>query len=111
MGYLETYEFWKTNPYFDEADRKELESLTSEKEIEDRFYKDLEFGTAGLRGVLGVGSNRMNKYNIRRATTGFAQYLLKAFGDEAKTKGEAIQKDAETRLEEAASLIVERVAG
>ena len=93
MGYLETYELWKTNPYFDEADRKELESLTNEKEIEDRFYKDLEFGTAGLRGVLGVGSNRMNKYNIRRATTGFALYLLEKYGEEAKKKGIAIAYD------------------
>lgn len=93
MGYLETYELWKTNPYFDEADRNELLALTNDKEIEDRFYRDLEFGTAGLRGVLGVGSNRMNKYNIRRATTGFAQYLLEAFGEDAKTKGIAIAYD------------------
>ncbi|MDO5441442.1 MAG: phospho-sugar mutase, partial [Bacillota bacterium] len=93
MGYKETYELWKTNPSFDEKDRAELASLTDEKEIEDRFYKDLEFGTAGLRGVLGVGSNRMNKYNIRRATTAFAKYLINTFGDEAKKKGIVIAYD------------------
>lgn len=93
MGYKEVYELWKTNPFFDEKDRKELESLTDEKEIEDRFYKDLEFGTAGLRGILGVGSNRMNKYNIRRATTGFAKYLLDTYGEEAKKRGIAIAYD------------------
>ena len=93
MGYKETYEIWKTDPFFDEADRKELEALTDEKEIEDRFYRDLEFGTGGLRGVLGVGSNRMNKYNIRRATTGFGNFLLKKWGDDAKKKGVAVAFD------------------
>ena len=67
MDYREVYELWKTNPYFDEEDRKELAALTDEKEIEDRFYRDLEFGTGGLRGIMGVGSNRFNKYNVRKA--------------------------------------------
>ena len=93
MGYKESFELWKSNPYFDQKDRDELLALTDEKEIEDRFYKDLEFGTAGLRGILGVGSNRMNKYNIRRATTGFALYLLEKYGEEAKKKGIAIAYD------------------
>ncbi len=93
MGYKEKYEFWKDNSFFDEADRAELAALTDEKEIEDRFYKDLEFGTAGLRGILGVGSNRMNKYNIRRASAGYAQYLVARFGEVAKTKGIAVAYD------------------
>ncbi|MDO5331487.1 MAG: phospho-sugar mutase, partial [Bacillota bacterium] len=89
----ETYEFWKTNEYFDAKDRQELAALNDEKDIEDRFYKELEFGTAGLRGILGLGSNRMNKYNVKRATAGFAQYLLQTFGDDAKTRGVAIAYD------------------
>ncbi len=93
MGYKEIYKLWMTNPFFDESDRKEIANLTDEKEIEDRFYKDLEFGTAGLRGILGAGSNRMNKYNIRRATTGFAKYLLDTFGEDAKKRGVAIAYD------------------
>lgn len=93
MGYRENYEFWKNNSYFDEADRQELAELKDEKEIEDRFYKELEFGTAGLRGILGVGSNRMNKYNIRRTSSGFAQYLLEEYGEDAKKRGIAIAYD------------------
>ena len=80
MDYREVYELWKTNPYFDEEDRKELAALTDEKEIEDRFYKELEFGTGGLRGIMGVGSNRFNKYNVRKATNGFAKFLLDKYG-------------------------------
>ena len=61
MGYKENYESWLNNPYFDEDTRNELKSIEgNEKEIEDRFYMDLEFGTAGLRGVIGAGTNRMN---------------------------------------------------
>lgn len=94
MGYKEVYEFWKTSDFFDEATRAELAALRDEKEIEDRFYRDLEFGTGGLRGILGAGSNRMNKYNVRRASTGFAQFLKEQFGEEAaKSKGIAIAFD------------------
>ncbi len=92
-AYREKFEFWKNDLYFDQADREELARLTDEKEIEDRFYKDLEFGTGGLRGVMAPGSNRMNKYNIRRATAGFAAYLLKKYGEDAKKRGVAIAKD------------------
>lgn len=91
--YREKYEFWKNNEFFDEATRAELAAISDEKEIEDRFYKDLEFGTGGLRGILGAGSNRMNKYNIRKATTGFGRFLLEKWGDEAKTRGIAIGHD------------------
>jgi len=93
MNYRDTFEFWKNNTFFDAVDRAELASLTDEKEIEDRFYKDLEFGTAGLRGILGVGSNRMNKYIIRKATTGYGLFLLEKYGEEAKKRGIAVAHD------------------
>ncbi len=80
MDYRETYELWKNDPCFDEADRKELALLTDEKEIEDRFYKELEFGTGGLRGIMGIGSNRINKYNVRKASNGFAKFLIEKYG-------------------------------
>ena len=65
MGYMETYKAWCENEYFDEDTRAELKSIAGdEKEIEDRFYKDLEFGTGGLRGVIGNGTNRMNVYIV-----------------------------------------------
>ena len=71
MGYKTKYETWINNPYFDEETKRELNSIKdNEKEIEDRFYKDLEFGTAGLRGVIAAGTNRINIYTIRRATFG-----------------------------------------
>lgn len=74
MEYLEKYKNWLD--FADESTRAELESITDEKEIEDRFYKDLAFGTGGLRGVMGAGSNRMNKYTVGKATLGLAKYLL-----------------------------------
>ena len=75
MGYKENYESWLNNPYFDEDTRKELQIIAGdEKEIEERFYMDLEFGTAGLRGVIGAGTNRMNIYTVRKATQGLANY-------------------------------------
>ena len=92
MDYKELYELWLTNPYFDEDTRKELEAIKDDnKEIEDRFYKDLEFGTAGLRGVIGAGTNRMNIYTVRRATQGLANYIIKMNGQD---KGVAIAFDS-----------------
>lgn len=79
MSIKEKYNLWLT---FDENTKKELESITDEKEIEDRFYKDLAFGTGGLRGIMGAGSNRMNKYTVGKATFGLANYL------KSKTTGE-----------------------
>ena len=77
------YEEWLDNPSFDEETRNELLSIKdNEKEIEDRFYKELSFGTAGLRGVIGAGLNRMNKYTVGRATQGLANYILKVGGQE-----------------------------
>ena len=92
MGYRENYEAWLNNPYFDEATRDELKSIAGdEKEIEERFYMDLEFGTAGLRGVIGAGTNRMNIYTVRKATQGLANYISKV---NAKEQGVAIAYDS-----------------
>ena len=94
MGYRETYESWLNNPYFDEATRAELQAIAgNEKEMEERFYMDLEFGTAGLRGVIGAGTNRMNIYTVRQATQGLANYILSQNGQE---KGVAIAHDSRT---------------
>lgn len=92
MGYQETYEKWCTDPYFDEATKEELRALQQdEKEIEDRFYRQLEFGTGGLRGMIGAGTNRMNIYTVRQATQGLANYILSQKGQE---KGVAIAHDS-----------------
>lgn len=92
MGYKEQYQDWLSNPYFDEATKAELKALEgNEKEIEDRFYKDLEFGTGGLRGILGAGTNRMNVYTVRRATQGLANFIKKEGGEK---KGVAIAYDS-----------------
>lgn len=80
MFYKEKYEQWLHDDFFDDATHVELKSLTDEKEIEDRFYRDLEFGTGGLRGVMGAGTNRMNKYTIGKATKGLGTYLLDNYG-------------------------------
>ena len=89
---MEKYQEWLSNPVFDENTKKELESIKgNEKEIEDRFYKDLEFGTAGLRGVIGAGSNRMNKYTVGKATQGLASFILKMG---TQDKGVAISYDS-----------------
>ena len=73
------YEYWLT---FDEATKAELESITDKAELEDRFYKDLECGTGGLRGVMGAGANRMNRYTVSKATKGLADYLNECFDGE-----------------------------
>lgn len=92
MSYMDTYKQWCENPYFDESVREELKSIAgNEKEIEDRFYKDLEFGTGGLRGVIGYGTNRMNVYTVRRATQGLANFIIK---EGAQDKGVAIAFDS-----------------
>mgnify|MGYP000997719047 CR=1 FL=1 len=92
MGYMESYKAWCANEYFDEATRAELKSIEgNEKEIEDRFYKDLEFGTGGLRGVIGNGTNRMNIYTVRKATQGLANFIKK---ENAADRGVAIAYDS-----------------
>lgn len=92
MDYLEEYKRWCESPEFDEETRKELIAIKDdEKEIEDRFYKELEFGTAGLRGVIGAGTNRMNKYTVGKATQGLANYILE---QGTQNKGVAISYDS-----------------
>ena len=77
MDYMKKFQFWLDNDYFDEKTKEELLAIRNNaSEIEDRFYTELSFGTAGMRGVLGAGMNRMNRYNVRRATKGLAKYLL-----------------------------------
>lgn len=92
MGYIEKYEEWCANPYFDEDTREELKGLAgNDTEIEDRFYRQLEFGTGGLRGVIGAGINRMNIYTVRQATQGLANYIISQEGED---KGVAIAYDS-----------------
>ncbi|MCR4702755.1 MAG: phospho-sugar mutase [Saccharofermentans sp.] len=94
MDFMKEYEFWSTDPYFDEATRDELIAIKDDtKEIEDRFYRDLEFGTAGLRGVLGAGTNRMNVYTVAKASEGLAKYILSE-GEEAVKRGVVISYDS-----------------
>lgn len=86
------YEEWLNDPYFDEDTKEELKKISGdEDEINDRFYRDLEFGTGGLRGVLGAGTNRMNVYTVRKATQGLANYIVKQHGED---KGVAIAYDS-----------------
>ena len=92
MGYKEIYESWLENPYFDEETKAELRAIAdNENEIKERFYMDLEFGTAGLRGIIGAGINRMNVYVVRRATQGLANYIKK---QGTQDKGVAIAYDS-----------------
>ena len=83
MNYLSKYELWINSEHVDEETKQELKVISDEKEKEDRFYKELEFGTGGLRGVIGAGSNRMNVYTVGKATQGLAEYLLENYKDEA----------------------------
>lgn len=90
--YMKKYEEWINSPDFDEETKEELKKIKeNKKEIEDRFYKELEFGTAGLRGTMGAGTNRMNKYTVGRATQGLANYIIKMHGEQ---KGVVIAYDS-----------------
>ena len=92
MGYKEQYTHWLESDYMDEATKEELRQIAGdEKEIEERFYTELEFGTAGLRGIIGAGCNRMNEYTVRKATQGLANYILKVGGQD---RGVAIAYDS-----------------
>ncbi len=92
MNYKDIYQEWISNPYFDEGTKAELKAIADdEKEMEDRFYTELEFGTAGLRGVIGAGTNRMNIYTVRKATQGLANYIKKVQGE---ARGVAIAFDS-----------------
>lgn len=92
MDARKLYEFWLNDPYFDEETKQELRAIEDDAaEIEERFYRNLEFGTGGLRGIIGAGTNRMNLYTVRRATQGLANYILKEQGEK---KGAAIAFDS-----------------
>lgn len=92
MDFMKEYEKWCTDPYFDKNTQKELKALADDsKEIEDRFYRNLEFGTGGLRGVIGAGTNRMNIYTVRQVTQGLANYIISQNGQD---KGVAIAHDS-----------------
>lgn len=92
MDYFKKYKYWLVSEYFDEETKQELLSITDRKDIEDRFYTDLKFGTAGLRGKIGAGTNRMNKYTVALATQGLAQTIINN-GKEAMNRGVAIAYD------------------
>ena len=102
MDYRERYQEWLNASWLEAADKAELAALTDEKEIEDRFYRDLEFGTAGMRGVMGVGTNRMNKYIVGKATLGLANYLKGEFPADFK-KGVVIAYDSRNNSKEFAA--------
>ena len=88
MDTMKTYRFWCQDPYFDERTKAELDTIRDdEKEITERFYRELEFGTGGLRGILGAGTNRMNIYTVRKATQGLANFMIK---EKVQDKGVAI---------------------
>ncbi|MBE5962641.1 MAG: phospho-sugar mutase [Lachnospiraceae bacterium] len=98
MGYLENYQNWCENPYFDKQTREELKQLAgNDAEIKERFYKNLEFGTGGLRGIIGAGDNRMNVYTVRKATQGLANYIKKQHGED---KGVVIAYDSRNMSKE-----------
>ena len=109
MVYMDVYKQWSENAHFDAATKAELAAIAgNEKEIEDRFYKNLEFGTGGLRGVTGAGTNRMNIYTVRRATQGLADFILKS-NPKGKDMGVAIAHDSRRfspEFTEAAALVL-----
>ncbi len=106
--YRKAYEEWRTNPHFDEATRAELKAIESdENEIKERFYTELEFGTAGLRGVIGAGTNRMNRYVVQKATQGLANYILK---QDKADKSVAIAYDSRRMSPEFADFAAETLA-
>ncbi len=106
--YLDTYKKWLNSDIVDENTKEELRAIKDEKEIEDRFYKDLEFGTGGLRGIMGAGTNRMNVYTVGKATQGLAYYLKKYALKDAKV---AISYDSRNNSYEFAKVSAEVLAG
>lgn len=99
--YIKNYNEWMNNPYFDDETKQELKAIQNdEKEIEDRFYKELEFGTAGLRGIIGYGTNRINKYTVRKATFGLCNYILKKCKEDGQKRGVVIAYDSRHKSKE-----------
>lgn len=98
MNHHEKYKLWLLSPYIDDETKNELKTI-NDKDIEDRFYRELEFGTGGLRGIIGAGTNRMNIYTVRKASQGLANYV-KRLGDSAKLRGIAIAYDSRHKSRE-----------
>ena len=93
MSYMDEYKFWLESDCFDEKTKEELRAIEGDdKEIQDRFYKNLKFGTGGMRGIMGAGTNRMNIYTVTKATQGLADYILEV-GPEAAKRGVVIAHD------------------
>ena len=115
MSFMTNFEFWKLDKFFDEDTRAELSALDPEadkKDIEDRFYCDLEFGTGGLRSLMGAGTNRMNKYTVGKATTGLGKYLLDRYGAaQCLSHGVAIAYDTRNNSEVFASVAADILTG
>ena len=103
MNFREKYNYWLEDEFFDKETKEELRGIRDEKEIEDRFYQDLRFGTAGLRGKIGAGTNRMNKYTVSLAAEGLAQIIVKR-GQEAMNRGVAIAYDVRRYSDEFAEI-------
>jgi len=100
MNYMDSFQQWLTSEYVDEQTKEELRQIkNNEKEIEERFYKNLEFGTGGLRGIIGAGTNRMNIYVVRKATQGLATYICRQ-GEQAKQRGVVIAYDSRYKSSE-----------
>ncbi|MBQ8940419.1 MAG: phospho-sugar mutase [Firmicutes bacterium] len=111
MDFMENYKLWLEDDYFDEATKAELKAIENDpKEIEERFYKNLEFGTGGLRGIIGAGTNRMNIYTVSKATQGFANYIKKQ-GEDAVKKGVVIAYDSRNFSPEFAEITARVLAG
>ena len=108
--YIEKYKSWLEDDYFDEKTKEELRNITDEKELEDRFYKDLSFGTAGLRGKIGAGTNRMNQYTVALVTQGLAQTIINK-GQEAIDRGVAIAYDVRKYSDVFAEITARVLAG
>ncbi len=112
MGYLDAYNLWKNDEFFDSATRTELNSLIDQKEIEDRFYKELEFGTGGLRGLMGAGTNRVNKYTVGKATAGLGNYLIDTYGREAcENRGVVVGYDTRNNSQYFAKITADILSG
>src|SRR5574344_2641943 len=110
MDYMKKYQEWLDSDFIDAETKEELKSLESnEEQIQDRFYQDLKFGTAGLRGKIGAGTNRMNKYTVALATQGLAQTIID-HGKEAMEKGVAISYDVRHKSDEFAKITAEVLA-
>ena len=115
MKYIDIYNLWATDEFFDQTTHRELSDLDPIKdvnEIKDRFYRDLEFGTGGLRGIMGAGTNRMNRYTIGKATKGLGAYLLDIYGVHAcRERGVVIGYDARNNSKEFSHNVAKVLSG